>query len=112
MLLHAFSVPYEGKLRLAGVETGQVDQLRVNARSAALQAMDELIALGDLPEHQVRRVVRHGDAPRCIIEQERTLDCDLIVVGRQGRGRLEEVLVGSVTRHVLSFSRGDVLVAT
>lgn len=34
----------------------------------------------------------------------------LIVVGKQGASALEELLVGSVTKHVLNESQCDVLV--
>lgn len=42
--------------------------------------------------------------------QEQELDCDLIVMGKHGQGMLEELLLGSVTKHVLAESTGDVLV--
>ncbi|MEO7854889.1 MAG: universal stress protein [Rubrivivax sp.] len=38
--------------------------------------------------------------------------CDLIVVGKHGRNVMEDLLLGSVTSHVLAESVGDVLVST
>ncbi|MNF17923.1 putative universal stress protein [compost metagenome] len=58
-----------------------------------------------------RQLVVHGDAAWRIVEQELELDCDLIVVGKQGESALEELLVGSVTKHVLNESQCDVLVS-
>ena len=46
-----------------------------------------------------------------IIEQEQECDCDLIVVGKHGESVLEELLLGSVTKHVLAESQCDVLVS-
>jgi nucleotide-binding universal stress UspA family protein len=34
------------------------------------------------------------------------------VVGKRGKGVVEELLLGSVTKHVLAESSGDVLVAS
>ena len=42
--------------------------------------------------------------------QELEQDCDLIVIGKRGLGLLEELLLGSVTKHVLAQSSADVLV--
>ena len=38
--------------------------------------------------------------------------CDLIAMGKHGRNRLADVMIGSVTRHVMGLSPCDVLVAT
>jgi len=35
----------------------------------------------------------------------------LIIIGKHGKGRVEELLLGGTTKHVLAESRGDVLVA-
>jgi len=39
-------------------------------------------------------------------------DCDLVVLGKHGRSAAEDLLLGSVTKHVLAEGRSDVLVAT
>ncbi len=36
----------------------------------------------------------------------------LIAIGKHGRNMVEELLLGSVTKHVLAESAGDVLVST
>ncbi|MEO8250654.1 MAG: universal stress protein [Burkholderiales bacterium] len=46
-----------------------------------------------------------------MVEQEQEQACDLIVIGKHGRSMVEELLVGSVTSHVLAESAGDVLVS-
>lgn len=111
VLLHAFDVPFEGKLRLAGVPEDTVVQYRTAAREEALQRMRQLLAdAGILPEAALL-LVQHGDPWRHIIEQEQEQDCDLIVMGRRGESPLEEFLLGSVTKHVLADCQGDVLVS-
>ncbi len=56
--------------------------------------------------------IAHADASLAIVEQEQEQACDLIVIGKHGRSMLEELLLGSVTTHVLAESAGDVLVST
>jgi len=111
ILLHAFDVPFEGKLRLAGVTEDTVEVYRVAAREEALQKMGELFAGAGMDPHAARRLVLHGDPWRHIVEQEQEQDCDLIVMGRRGEGLLEELLLGSVTKRVLMDCQGDVLIS-
>lgn len=110
VLLHAFEVPFEGKLRYAGVEESALSSLRVNARREAGAQMNELVARAGVDENRVRRIVVHGEATTQILEQEQEQDCDLIVIGKRGHGLLGEMLLGSVTKHVLARSAADVLV--
>lgn len=111
VLLHAFEVPFEGKLRYAGVEESELSVLRINARREATARMNELVASAGMDENRVRRLVVHGEASTQILEQEQEQDCDLIVIGKRGQGLLEEMLLGSVTKHILARSAADVLVA-
>ena len=54
-------------------------------------------------------VVTQGDAVDCILQEVETRACDLIVMGYHPRGRLEEAIVGSVSRSVLRRSKVPVL---
>jgi len=110
ILLHVFEVPFEGKLRYAGVEDAALSSLRVTAKREAVERMNQLIADAELGDAPVRRIVMHGDAPSIILNQEQEQDCDLIVIGKRGAGLIEEVLLGSVTKHILAQSSADVLV--
>ena len=111
VLLHAFEVPFEGKLRYAGVEESALSGLRVNARREATARMNELVAEAGADENRVRRIVVHGEATTQVLEHEQAQDCDLIVIGKRGQGLIGEMLLGSVTKHILAQSSGDVLVA-
>jgi nucleotide-binding universal stress UspA family protein len=111
VLLHAFDVPFEGKLRYAGVEESALSSLRVNAKREATARMNELVVDAGVDPERVRRIVLHGEASTQILEQEQEQDCDLIVIGKRGQGALEKLLLGSVTKRVLAQSACDVLVA-
>ncbi len=111
VLLHAFEVPFEGKLRFAGVDDDTVRHYRLAAKQEALQKLRALCDEAELPRHAARLMVLHGDPSRRIIEQEQEQDCDLIAIGKHGESILEDLLLGSVTRRVLSESQCDVLVS-
>lgn len=112
VLLHAYEVPFEGKLRFAGVDEITIKGYRRQAEQAATQQLQALAAGAGLKPADWSPCVLHGDASLCIIEQEQEQDCDLIVIGKHGQNMAEDLLLGSVTRHVLAESVGDVLVST
>ena len=111
VLLHIFDVPFEGKLRYASVDDEVIHHYRIVAKQEATQKLQALRDQAGLPVVGTSLLVLHGDPTFRIIEQEQECDCDLIVVGKHGEGMLEELLLGSVTKHVLAESQGDVLVS-
>lgn len=110
VLLHAFEVPFEGRLRHAGVSEAELAGLLANARREAGAQMSELIAAAGLPAEAVQPVIVHGDPSVQILDQEQLQGCELIIIGKRGQGPLEELLLGSVTKHILSQAKADVLV--
>lgn len=110
LLLHAFEVPFEGRLRHAGVSEAEMVGLTADARREAEARMAELIAASGLPLAAVRTLVLHGDASVHILDQQRLHDSELIVIGKRGQGLFDELLLGSVTQHILAQARSDVLV--
>lgn len=111
VLLHAFEVPFEGKLKYGGVDNDTIDYYRVAARQDALARLRELSDAAGLDDANVRCLVLHGHPLSHILEQEQEQDCDLIVMGKHGESMLEDLLLGSVTLHVLRESQCDVLVS-
>ncbi len=110
-LLHAFEVDIEGTLRFASIAEEQIHEYRVRAREEALDSMAQFVDLLSIPEGQLTRHVVHGAPTLRILEHEQSLDTDLIVMGKHGQSTLEELLLGSVTKHVLAYSSSDVLIA-
>ena len=111
VLLHAVEIPFEGKMQYASVDPGIIQQYRVQAQLEGMRKLRDLARREDLPDATTQLLALHGDAPRLILEQEQEQDCDLIVVGKRGVNMLEELLLGSTTKHVLMESQGDVLVS-
>jgi nucleotide-binding universal stress UspA family protein len=85
---------------------------RIAARQEALEQLQTYAAAAGLAAETVRFRVLHGDASMSIQTLEQELDCDLIIMGKHGQGVLEELLLGSVTKHILAESSCDVLVAS
>ncbi|MFB6344229.1 MAG: universal stress protein [bacterium] len=51
----------------------------------------------------------YGDAGETICEYAEEIEADTIILGRQGKGRVEEFLLGSVSSHVIHHSSIPVL---
>jgi len=111
VLLHAYEVPYEEWMRTAEVREDALQHYQEVARHRALADMHAFLQSSGLNPADVATVILKGDPAIRIIEQEQELDCDLIVVGKQGETMAEEFLLGSVTKHVLQQSQSDVLIS-
>ncbi len=111
VLLSAFQVPFEEKLQFAGVDVATIGHYRAQSRALATQRLYAAAHDAGLKPAHWDACVVEGDASQRIVEQEQELDCDLVVVGKHGLSAAEELLLGSVTRHVLAEGSADVLVS-
>lgn len=112
VVFHAFQVPFEEKLHFAGVEAATIERYRQQARQQATQQLHALAHDAGLRPGQWEACIVEGDASQRIVEQEQARDCDLVAVGKHGQSAAEDLLLGSVTKHVLAEGSGDVLVST
>lgn len=112
VLAAVFRVPYEDKLRLAGVEEATVSLYRERARSQATQRLHALAAAAGLKPGRWQPRVVEGDASFRLVELEQEHDCDLVAVGKHGTSMAVDLLLGSVTHHLLCEAQGDVLIST
>ncbi|MEO7938682.1 MAG: universal stress protein [Burkholderiaceae bacterium] len=110
ILLHACALPFEGKMRFAGVSDATVMQYRSGARRKATTQLQLLADQAGLSSHQWTSLVTQGDPGQDILQQQVERDADLIVLGKHGAGMTEELLLGSVTQQVLGQAHCDVLV--
>ncbi len=111
VLLHAFEVDIESTLRFASIAEEKIHAYRARAREEALDAMAQFVDQLSIPAGQLTRHVVHGAPTLQILEHEQSLDVDLIAMGKHGQSALEELLLGSITKHVLAYSSSDVLIA-
>lgn len=113
VLMHAVEVPFEGKMRVAGVAEDAVLRYKLAAQREALQRLRELAADAGLDADRVRLSTPGGADPwMLIVQDEQEHDCDLVVIGRQGRHALDEFLLGSTTRSVIAEGAADVLISS
>lgn len=109
-LVHAFEVPMEGRMRLAGA---QADELEHYLRIARAHAEAELQAfaarvLGARAKGAVVQAI-HGPPASVLVEAAASAKAELLAIGRHGGSALDERLMGSVTDNVLHYALCDVL---
>ncbi|MCC2642915.1 MAG: P-type ATPase, translocating [Nitrospira sp.] len=109
-IVHAFRVPFEGRLRIAGASEESILAYCEEERQEAVKKIKELIRGSDDDASRMSYAVERGHVSRVILAQEEKFSADLIVIGKHGRSMVEEWLLGGVTRHVLAGSKCDVLV--
>ncbi|RJX33309.1 MAG: universal stress protein [Oxalobacter sp.] len=110
ILSHVTEVPFEGKMRYAGVDEEIIAKYRVSALEKASHQLDELALRCGLRKSDYVERILDGHAPAKILSFLETTGCDLVVVGKHGTHVTEELLIGSVTSHIASAASCDVLV--
>lgn len=107
-LVHAYTVSFEGRMRLAGAADEDIERYRQRERSHAEQRMHEQMrALGTIPAGG--SMLAHGSPATVLIRQAERTNVDLIVIGKHGGTALAERLLGSVTEDVLYLASCNVL---
>lgn len=72
-----------------------------------------LETLGKKAEESGISVVKHlevGHAGNTIVENAEKLGCDLIIVESLGKSKLDRLLLGSVSSHVVNYAKTNILV--
>lgn len=110
-MTHVFEPQFEKSMVLAGITSDVVEEYREKAYQDAQTNMREFIEIAGTGSGKVFHCIERGYAPAKLRENARKWDIDLIVVGKRGKSIIEKLLLGSVTMHLLSESKCDVLVA-
>lgn len=103
---HAFEVPFEGKLRFAGVSEEDIQRYRREDRARAMAALNALAVNGGRAGIRVE----HGMPESVLLHLIRETAADLVVCGKHGASEFVDLLLGSVTKHLLREANLDVLV--
>jgi nucleotide-binding universal stress UspA family protein len=93
---------------LAVVDT---DRIEADLRNAATHTVEQARARLTRSGVKVEGVVLRGRPATAIVDQARRMQADLVVVGSRGHGRVEAMLLGSVSAEVVDHSPVPVLVA-
>lgn len=110
VLAHVFESLFEMKMISVGVSPEIIEEYRRKARLEAEAQMTHFIQKAGADSLPLVRVIEHGNAHARLPEIAGKLVPDLIIVGKRGKSRLQEFLLGSLTLHVLAQSLCDVLV--
>jgi len=112
LLMHCVEVPFEARLRNAGVKDASIERWRMTARDDAVAKLRELGQRAGLDEGRWTALAPTGlTAWMQLVRQEQEQDCDLVVVGKHGQNAVEELLLGSTTNMVIAEGASDVLVS-
>jgi nucleotide-binding universal stress UspA family protein len=107
--LHVSEPQLEGALARAGASQTVIEDHRQRAADDALRALESFSREAGFDDGRNSVRVRHGYPPTRIKERAAELDVDAIVLGAQGKSRLEAGLLGSVSEHVAAETPCDVL---
>jgi nucleotide-binding universal stress UspA family protein len=108
--LHAYEVLFEGKMQYAGVSRDVINDYRLKAREEARVTLNRFIQEVNTENRQVRSMVILGIPGPVVRDYAASTLSDLIVLGKHGKSRFEEMILGSVTRDTLDQTESDVLV--
>jgi len=105
-LMHALEPLDESGLRAKGLDGAAIKQRREEMRAIAENLLANLSAglQGEVESH-----IESGYPSSRILESAADWSAELIVLGRQGRGGLEDFLLGSVSKDVAQAADCDVL---
>ncbi len=104
---HAFEAPFEGKLHYAGVSEEDIRRHVVAERECALAAVNALLA-GWPARPGIR--IEHGMPQAVLARLLAETATELVVAGKHGASEVVDLLLGSMTKHLLRETDCDVLV--
>ncbi len=107
---HVYQAPFEAKLRYKYFTEDDIAPYVKNAALAAERSMAALLAEPDIAGLNLKSLLIHGNPVSMLSQATKTLQADLIVAGKQGGSRLNEIVLGSVTRFLAYYAPCDVLV--
>lgn len=84
-------------------------------RFVEMQKLDEkqlaeVLEAGHKMRIEIKTEILYGNVAATILDYAKKNDVDLIVAGTKGRGALEDLLMGGVTRNLVSLSHIPVLI--
>ena len=107
--IHVFDVPFDGMLHRAGVSQSTIDEHRVRAHQDALAKIAALSRSVSGEADRFLAYAERGHPAALIVSRQQAMGADLVVIRKRARSLVESVLLGSVTRHVLTDAASDVL---
>lgn len=109
-LVHALEIPltFEQAMLKAGTLKADIERYRRAKVRAARKELRTVCAVLSLPKDSTVRVV-YGDPATVLVRLARAGKTDLMALGVQGRNAIAEMVMGSVSRHMLAAASCDIL---
>lgn len=108
--LHAFEAVFDGYMQYANVTRDAIDEYRMSAFEDARDQLDQFISEVAPRGRHVQKTIAFGLPGPVVREHVKATRPDLIVLGKHGRSRLADMILGSVTRDAIDQTDCDVLV--
>ncbi|RYF15279.1 MAG: universal stress protein [Comamonadaceae bacterium] len=109
-VFHVLDAAQDGSIRLAGASERTVRMQQHRHTRTAYAALNELITRAGAHEQGAAALVSRGHVPTRVLEIARSGNAQLIVLGKERRSLLADLLFGGVTRRLLADADTDVLV--
>jgi nucleotide-binding universal stress UspA family protein len=106
-LLLIFDSDQEAHMYKAGIDEALLNEYRTKALTQAEQKLDNILAAQN--NHNMTRQILSGYPPEAICERAKSLNADLIVIGKHNMKNIEEWLLGSVSKGVAYAAECDVV---
>ena len=101
-LIHAVDLrPFENPLFAQPLGSNSAGALREGMVAAGERLLDQTGALVPVTIPSIQRVYKIGNPAPVVLEAIRSAHADLVAVGSRGRGRLAELVLGSVSHRVV-----------
>ncbi len=71
--------------------------------------IDELVKKLGIPESQIKKIVKEGDAKTTVLNTAKEINADLIIMGSRGLGKLQSILSNSVSQYVFQLTDRSML---
>lgn len=101
-LVHAVDLrPFENPIFAQPIGRSTAEDLRHSMMDAAERLLDQTSAMVPATVPSTKRFHQVGNPAKVVLETVRSTGCDLVAVGSQGRGRVAELFLGSVSHRVV-----------
>lgn len=101
-LLHAVDFrPFENPLFAQPLGRRNAEELRQGMVAAGERLLDQTRTVVPSAVPSIKRICRIGNSASVVLETARSSRADLVAVGSRGRGRLAELVLGSVSHRVV-----------
>ena len=87
-----------------------LNDLLANFRAESARILDECKQIAEKSDVKIETIIGEGDAASSIVGYAQKGGFDTIIIGRRGRGRFKEMVLGSISNNVLHHAQCTVMI--